>query len=59
MSTKASIKLGADWHLYRETLDGSIHLEIEGDDLEFEVSPGHIDIKIPEDVVKTLNLDCL
>lgn len=56
MSTKCSIKFGDDWHLYRETMDDSIHLEIEGD-IDFEASPGRVDVQIPAHVAKALGLE--
>lgn len=56
MSTKCTIKHGDDWHLYRETTDDSIHLEIVGD-VEFVATPEWFDVKIPDHVAKALGLE--
>lgn len=38
MSTKATIAIGDGWHLYREMVDGTVELMIEGDSAEWYAS---------------------
>lgn len=72
MSTKATILMGAigkpgcdwdgegpNWHLYRELLDGTTHLEMSSDDLDFEVSPGFVDITIPAEIIEAIFVEAV
>jgi hypothetical protein len=56
MSTRASIvydeKNGL--HLYDECMDDTLHLHLWGDDIEFEASPGSIDVTLPRNVAHRL-----
>jgi hypothetical protein len=56
MSTRASIVYDEanGVHLYDECLDGTLHLHLWGDDIEFEASPGSIDVTLPRNLTKQL-----
>lgn len=54
MSTRATMSMGDGWHLYMEMTDGTIHLEMIYDDVDFEASPGFIDVTIPSEVFKAI-----
>lgn len=48
MSTKCSIAYGDDFHLYHESLDHEhVYLELFGNDVEFEVGPRSVMVRIP------------
>lgn len=48
MSTKATIARADGFHFYHECFDADhVYLELRGDDLNFEVSPGNATFRIP------------
>ena len=55
MSTRATIAIGDGWHLYREQLDGTNHLEItEPARVSFEASEDFIDVMIPDEILAAI-----
>jgi hypothetical protein len=56
MSTRASIVYDEEngVHLYDELMDDTVHLNLFGDDIEFEASPGSIDVTLPQNIAKQL-----
>ena len=56
MSTRATIAYGEKYHLYSECfdVDGSVYLELNGPDLEYEASPGQIVVHIPRNVIEAI-----
>jgi hypothetical protein len=51
MSTKCSLAYSHEapaFHLYRELFDDeNVYLELRGDGMEYEVSPGRVMVRIP------------
>ena len=57
MSTRASIyykKPDGNVHLYKEMLDGVIHLEVSGKDCSFVAGNGFYDIELLEDAMAAI-----
>lgn len=55
MSTRSSIAYSEKYHLYAEVFDDTgLYLEQDGNDLEFEVYPNRINVKIPNQVLKAI-----
>jgi len=58
MSTRCTLLYDENWHLYEECLDHkAIYLELQGTDLEYEVSNGSVSIRIPNEVWKQILLN--
>lgn len=67
MSTKATMLFGTlgketvdwanggpNWELYRDMTDNTVHLAMSHDKLDFEASPGVIDVTIPEEILEAI-----
>jgi hypothetical protein len=63
VSTKCSINyVEGAYHLYYELFDDRIYLQLEGDQLEFEVTQRSITVALPENVlrvIQALDVDAL
>ena len=58
MSTKCSIAYGENkFHFYHECFDDeNVYLELEGENLEYEASPGRVMVKIPNEIMAVLQV---
>ena len=55
MSTRCSIAYDQTFHVYSEMFDsGGVYVELEGYDVDFEVYPGRITVRIPKNVMETI-----
>lgn len=55
MSTKSTIAFGDIFHLYEECFDfDGLYLELNGTNLEFEIVPNRVTIKIPDHVLEAI-----
>jgi hypothetical protein len=55
MSTRITTVYGDDYHLYRECFeDDSFYLELEGNNLEFEIHPKSANLRIPNHVIQAI-----
>lgn len=58
MSTRCTVLYDEKWHLYEEILDHEgLYLELEGSDIDYEVSPGYISVRIPNEILKQILLN--
>jgi hypothetical protein len=57
VSTKKLIAHGSNFHFYEDLMvvdKGYVHLDIDGPDVEFEASPEHISVGIPEEIMDAI-----
>jgi hypothetical protein len=56
MSTKNTITFGSDYYVYSELCEEnqSVYLQLDGVDLEFEVFPNRITVRIPKRIMKDI-----
>lgn len=57
MSTKKTISHGSNFHLYEDLVlsdSGYVYLDIHGPDVEFQVSPEHMSVGIPVDIMDSI-----
>jgi hypothetical protein len=55
MSTKITTIYGEKYHLYKECFeDEGFYLQLDGDNLEFEVFPKMITVRIPNEVIEAI-----
>lgn len=52
MSTRSTIDIGDDWHLYEEMLDETVWVEVRG--VAFEAVLGGVSVKLPPAVIDAI-----
>lgn len=55
MSTKCTVLYDEKFHLYNECFDGGgLYLSLEGSDIEYEVVPNRVVVRIPRYIVEEI-----